>query len=111
MGNKREEVFVPDTAIELRTVWRAHFKAEIQHERIRQSLHSMAGFNIYEAFNSVDLNNDGQVHVGEVKRLIESRGLLASEKDAALLVIKMDRDKDSLVRYNDFRMEIMPWSH
>lgn len=34
-----------------------------------------------------------------------------SEKDAALLVIKMDRDKDSLVRYNDFRMEILPRSH
>ena len=41
-------------------------------------------------------------------RLIESRGFLVEEKEAALLILKMDRDKDGLVRYNDFRMEMVP---
>ena len=61
MGNKREELFFSDTAIELRTLWRTHFKVELEIEKIRQRLNCMGKFNIYEAFNSVDLNNDGLV--------------------------------------------------
>lgn len=70
----------------------------------------MPQFNAYEAFNSLDLNNDGTVHVGEIKRVIESRGFYISDKEAAQLVLKFDKDKDGVIRYNEFREEMMPKS-
>ena len=43
----------------------------------------MPNFNAYEAFNSLDLNNDGTVHVGEIKRVVESRGFFIADREAA----------------------------
>jgi len=40
-------------------------------------------FNVFEAFNSLDLNEDGRVTIDEVKRLIESRGYFVNDKDVA----------------------------
>jgi len=50
------------------------------------------------------------VHVGEIKRLVESRGFFISDKEAAMLVVKFDKDKDGLIRYNEFREELVPRS-
>lgn len=61
---------------------RAHFKIETALESIRVLLHNLPGFNLYEAFNSVDLNSDGRITVGEIKRLVESRGFYCSQMEA-----------------------------
>ena len=79
---RRDDCFMPDTQIEFRSVWRAHFKAEVQVETIRQRLRRMPYFNIYEAFNSLDLNDSGMVSRNEFKRIIQSRGFFVSEKEA-----------------------------
>jgi len=42
-------------------MWRVHFKIEIASEAVRQRLQKSSHFNAYEAFNSLDLNNDGKV--------------------------------------------------
>lgn len=91
-------------------MWRVHFKVQTSSESVRQRLHKSPHFNAYEAFNSLDLNNDGVVHTGELKRIIESRGFYVSDKEAAQLVIKFDTDHDGVIRFNEFREEIMPKS-
>ena len=76
--SRRDDIFCTDTAMEFRSMMRAHFKVEVACESIRMRLHNLSGFNLYEAFNSLDLNSDGRVTVGEIKRIIESRGFYCS---------------------------------
>lgn len=67
---RRDDCFQPDTNIELRNLWRVHFKNEVQAESLRQRLQNMPCFNLYEAFNSCDLNDNGSISADEFKRLI-----------------------------------------
>ena len=67
---RRDDCFNPDTANEFRTVWRTHFRSESQAESIRQRLRSNPYFNVYDAFNSLDLNGDGRISREEFKRII-----------------------------------------
>ena len=53
---------------------RTHIRSENAAEALRQRLNSHPGFNAYEAFNSLDLNGDGNVTATELRRMIESRG-------------------------------------
>jgi Ca2+-binding EF-hand superfamily protein len=66
---------------------------------LRQRLSKRPGFNVYEAFMTCDLNEDGTVSKEELKRLIESRGFYVSEKEMNTLVEKIDRDKDGRISY------------
>ena len=67
---RRDDCFNPDTANEFRNVWRTHFRSECQAEAVRQRLRSMPYFNIYDAFNSLDINGDGRITREEFKRII-----------------------------------------
>jgi len=91
-------------------VWRTHFKIESYAESLRQRLYKRAGFNIYEAFISCDLNDNGSVSKDELRRLIESRGFYVSEKEVSSLVEKIDKDKDGRISFSEFREEFMPKS-
>ena len=79
-------------------------------ETIRQRLRRMPYFNIYEAFNSLDLNDSGAISRSEFKRIIQSRGFFVSEKEANQIVEKMDKNKDGRVSFVEFREEMMPKS-
>ena len=59
----------------------------------------MPYFNVYEAFNSLDLNDDGMITRNEFKRIIQSRGFFVSEKEANQIVEKMDKNKDGRVSF------------
>ena len=59
----------------------------------------MPYFNVYDAFNSLDLNADGRISRDEFKRIIQSRGFYVSEKEASLIVEKMDKTKDGRVSF------------
>lgn len=91
-------------------MWRVHFKVEVAAEAVRQRLQRQPCFNVYEAFNSLDLNDDGRVSTLEIKRLIESRGFYVTEKEAAQVVKKFDASNDGYISFNEFREEIMPKS-
>mmetsp|Transcript_21984 Transcript_21984/g.16348 ORF Transcript_21984/g.16348 Transcript_21984/m.16348 type:complete len:106 (-) Transcript_21984:51-368(-) len=99
-----------DTKLEFKQVWRTHLKIETFAEQLRQRLAKRPGFNIYEAFGSCDLNEDGRVTKQEIKTLIESRGYYVSEKEMNTLVEKFDKDKDGRISYAEFREEITPHS-
>ena len=99
----RDDCFMNDTKLEFKQVWRTHFKIETFAEQLRQRLAKRPGFNIYEAFGSCDLNEDGKVTKQEIKKLIESRGFYVSEKEMHTLIEKIDKDKDGRISYAEVR--------
>jgi len=70
----------------------------------------MPYFNAYEAFNALDMNDNGAISRDEFKKLIQSRGFYVSEQEATEIVEKMDRNKNGRVSFAEFREEIMPKS-
>ena len=109
-GQKRDSCFNPDTASEFRQVWSTHFKSEIAAELIRQRLRKMPYFNVYDAFSSLDLNEDGMITRDEFRRIIMSRGFSISEKEVSQIVDKMDQNKNGRISFNEFKKEILPRS-
>jgi Ca2+-binding EF-hand superfamily protein len=65
---------------------------------------------VYEAFNSMDMNDSGSISRDEFRRMIQSRGFYVSEKEVEEIVEKMDKNKDGRVSFAEFREEIMPKS-
>lgn len=107
---RRDDCFLADTQNEFRNMWRVHFKTESAAEQIRRSLQYKPCFNVYEAFNSCDLNDNGSVSQDEFRRIIESRGFYVSDQEAGQILKKFDTNKDGRVSYSEFREEIMPKS-
>jgi uncharacterized protein YneF (UPF0154 family) len=96
---QRDDCFLSETKIEFRNVWRTHFKIESYSESLRQRLYKRPGFNLYEAFISCDLNDDGTISREELRRLIESRGFYVSDKEVNQLIEKIDKDRDGKISY------------
>ncbi len=101
----RDDCFLGETKLEFKQVWRTHFKVEVFSEQLRQRLSKRPGFNVFEAFQSCDLNEDGIVSKDELRRLIESRGFYVSEKEVNTLVEKIDKDKDGRISYAEVRTQ------
>lgn len=103
---RRDDCFYSDTAIEFRNMWRVHFKVESQAETIRRRLASSPYFNVYEAFNSLDLNDNNSISADEFKRLIESRGFYVSYKEADQVLKKFDADHNGRVTYSEVSIKL-----
>ena len=99
--HRRDDVFSPSTAIEFRNMWRVHFKTENAAESVRQQLERQPFFNVYDAFNSVDLNDDGAITDDEIKRIVESRGFYVTHKDAEQVADKFNKYKSGRVTFSD----------
>ena len=97
----RDDCFLNSTKMEFKSIWRTHLKVEAFSESLRQRLSKRPGFNIIEAFNSCDLNEDGTITRDELRRLIESRGFYVSEKEVSSLIEKIDKDKDGRISYHE----------
>jgi len=104
----RDDCFEAGTRVELRAAWNTHFKVESMCEGIRQRHRLLPCFDLYSAFLTCDLYHDGVISKDELRRLIDSRGFYVTETDAKHLVDKMDRDRDGVVSYSEFREELEP---
>ena len=82
-------------------MWRVHFKVESAAENIRRRLAAKPCFNVYEAFNSLDVHEHGSLCKEEFRRLIESRGFYVSDKEADQLAKKFDDNNDGRVTYSE----------
>lgn len=107
---RRDDCFLPNTAFEFQAMWRTHFRVENQAESLRQRLNSRPGFNVYEAFNSLDINDNGAIDASELKRMIESRGYFVGWKEVDQVVDKFDKNKDGRISFSEFREEALPKS-
>ncbi len=106
----RDDCFSQETKLEFKNLWRTHFKIEMISESLRQRLYQRPSFNIVDAFNSVDFNENGAISKDELKRILQSRGFFASEKELSQLVDKLDKNKDGKISYQEFREEFIPKS-
>ena len=91
-------------------MWRTHIRVENSAENVRQRLASRPGFNCYEAFNSLDINDCGAISASEMKRMIESRVYFVGFKEVDAVIDKMDSNKDGRVTFSEFRDETLPKS-
>lgn len=91
-------------------MWRTHFRIESAAENIRRRLNSNPSFNVYDAFNSLDLNGNGAISADEMKRMIESRGYFVGFKEVDQVIDKFDKNKDRRVDFGEFRDETLPKS-
>jgi Ca2+-binding EF-hand superfamily protein len=82
-------------------MWKVHFRVEVAAEIVRQRLQGITNFNVYDAFNSLDLNNDGIITTSELRRIMESRGFYISENEANKVIAKFDTKKDGTIRFNE----------
>ena len=76
---RQDESFAQDTQVEFRSMWRKHFQIECANETLRQRLLARPFFNLADAFDSLDLNEDGRLTLTELERLIESKGYTVSQ--------------------------------
>ena len=102
-GN-RDDCFDAGTRIEFRSAWNTHFKVEAMCEGIRQRLRALPCFDLYSAFLTCDLYNDGVISKDELRRLIDCRGFYVTDTDAQQLVNKIDKDRDGVVSYSEVRI-------
>lgn len=65
---------------------------------------------MYEAFNSLDLNDSGSISTSELQRMLESRGYFVSYNDVAKVVDKFDKNKNGAISFSEFREETLPKS-
>ena len=63
-----------------------------------------------QAFNSLDINSDGQINSSEIKRIIESHGFYVTQKEAQLVHKKFDDRMVGAVNIHEFKDEIEPKS-
>ena len=82
-------------------MWRVHFRVEVAAETVRQRLQRIPNFNIYDAFNSLDLNNDGVITASELRRIMESRGFYISENEASKVLAKFGQKNDGIIQFNE----------
>ena len=109
-GPRRDDCFLPNTAFEFQSMWRTHIRVEQAAETVRQRLAARPGFNMYEAFNSLDLNDSGSISTSELQRMLESRGYFVSYNDVAKVVDKFDKNKNGAISFSEFREETLPKS-
>jgi Ca2+-binding EF-hand superfamily protein len=103
---RRDDVFLPNSAFEFQSMWRTHFRVENANEYLRKRLAARPGFNLYEAFNSLDFNDQGSISAYELKRMIESRGYFVGYKDVENVIEKMDKNRDGRVTFNEFAEDV-----
>ena len=79
-------------------------------EECRQQLEANPLFSVADAYDICDSKGKGAFTVNELRRLIEARGFFLSERDAAGLMDKFDKDKSGKVSKSQFLQEMQPKS-
>ena len=105
-----EHYFLPITIMDLKELWRTHFRIEILAEELRKNLEANPLFSLNDAFDICDSKRAGEFTVHELRRLIESRGYFISDKEAISVMEKFDKDKRGAVTKQEFMQELVPKS-
>jgi len=106
----RDACFQYSTRQSLKELIRTHLKVEAAAERLRQRTNAKPIFNVYDAFKSVDINEDGIVTGKEISNLLSSKGFYVNPKEVDQLMEKFDKDRDGRISYSEFADEFMPKS-
>lgn len=66
-----EQYFLPITLMDLKELWRTHFRVELLAEDLRRQLEVNPLFSLSDAFEICDTNRTGEFTIHELRRLIE----------------------------------------
>lgn len=102
------EYFHPETRMGVECLLSDNIRVESMAETIRQHLSLIPTFNIMDAFNTVDMKNDGFLSKQQFKLLLESHGIYT--KNSGLLIDRFDKTKNGKVSYSEFAEEVRPKS-
>ena len=89
---------------------RTHFTVEENSEHVRQRICRRPSFNIHDAFQAIDKDNNGYLTRQELNRILSQHGIYASEREISQLLERYDRNKDGRISYSEFMDEITPKS-
>jgi Ca2+-binding EF-hand superfamily protein len=109
-GYPRNEYFARDTREQLLKTFKVHFSVESSAEYLRKRLLRRPGFNISDAFQAVDVDNNGYLTRDEFKKLLRDHRFYATEEEVTWLVDRYDRNQDGRISYSEFMDEILPKS-
>ena len=84
--------------------------AEGRIEDIRRAISNRPFFNLFEAFETLDRNEDGFITVDEFKMFLEENNITFTVADVKNLVKRYDTDHDGKVSYKEFIKELTPKS-
>lgn len=83
-------------------MWKTHLRVETIAESLRQRLNLMPGFNVFEAFNSLDLSDKGSINAEDLRKIFESRGFFVPIKEAQQVISRFDKNRDGRVYFHEF---------
>jgi len=109
-SSKLHLIFSYETRRCLKNVLDMTLSNEILSEDLRQKIARRPFFNIYEAFKTLDKNDNGFVDISEFRDLLVDHGVYASSKELMNLVKRYDKNQDGKVSYYDFVQELTPKS-
>ena len=94
------EYFHPETRSAIEGLIADNLRIESVAETIRQNLSTVPSFNVMEAFNTIDMRNEGFLNKDQFKLLLEAHGIYSKQWE--LLVDRFDKTKDGKVTYDEF---------
>ena len=100
-----EDVFQPTTVNEFINMLRMHIKVENAGEALRQQLNSKPGFNPFEAFNSLDIEQKGIITADDIRRILEARGYFVGKREADQVINRYDKQRKGHVTFAEFHDE------
>jgi len=77
-------------------------------ELIKEALHNLPDWSILRAFRCFDTSAKGFITQGDVMRFFEETGTPITYKDLEAIMLRADKDKDSVINYRDFIEFIVP---
>ena len=97
------------TINELRCIFQLLLNSEKNLEDIRRRIVQMKGFDLQEIYNQeIDQFGQGLANNEEVNQYLNRKGLNCNQKGSDLLFIRLDRNRDGKVGYEDILNEMTP---
>jgi Ca2+-binding EF-hand superfamily protein len=103
-----EDAFSFSTRLEFANCLRKMLRNEGFAEDLRQSIQRRPLFRVSEAFEAIDVDNNGFLTKQEFGKLLEEHRFYATNKELDLLMSKYDKDRDGRVSYSEFFSETSP---
>ena len=94
----------------LTKIFKLAIEIEIKTEKIRKKLYHRPLFNLYDAFNTLDINEIGIITIDDLKTFLENHGIFATNKDLICLIERYEKENKRGISYSDFIKEMTPKS-
>ena len=81
---------------------------EKSNEKIRFELSMVPGFNSFDLFNKIKKSFCAGIYKEDIIEFMESYGRFLQPFEVKMLIDILDKDKDGIISYNEFMVELMP---